>query len=546
MQTTTTGRPDPDPPPETEIGSRPERGGLASWSAAALWALRAAVVAGLCLTVLTLAKFPYDDAFIHLRVARNLALHGQPYFNLGEPVMADSSPLWLVLLAGASKAGFRLGPEVVAVMECVVVGALALVAERFLASVRGRAGPITIVAAASLAATALAVSGGLMESGLALVLLTGGAWALYAGRAGTAGVAFALAIATRFEMVIPTLVAFVACRDRKRFAAGAGLIGATELLLLLSAFGTFVPNSMRAKALAYHLPWTDVLGFFPGSLGFAALGAPLLVVASCIAGLAWWRARPAQAGIVAAVAALPPSLIAIYLAQGAFVFPWYGVLLVYPAGLAAWATAFLAPFRDQVPARGERRPRVVPWGALAIAAWGSIAGAEWTHVGRDVLAIRSGDLLSSPGVAVNARILAMARVGASLDHLCPDAVVMTPEIGALGWAFRGRIIDSVGLASPEMFPYYRADSRAAVAGDWAARLLIPARAVADLRPDVVVGTDIFFGSITAELTSFRGLSDYRVATLPWLDEAATGIRIPSDAGTLVTAARPPCANRLFR
>jgi len=43
--------------------------------------------------------FVCDDAFIALREAQNLALHGAPVYNLGERVEVGTSPAWVVLLA---------------------------------------------------------------------------------------------------------------------------------------------------------------------------------------------------------------------------------------------------------------------------------------------------------------------------------------------------------------------------------------------------------------------------------------------------------------
>ena len=46
-----------------------------------------------------LSIWPFDDAFIHIRIAENLIDHGEPYFNPGEAVMASSSPVWTWCLA---------------------------------------------------------------------------------------------------------------------------------------------------------------------------------------------------------------------------------------------------------------------------------------------------------------------------------------------------------------------------------------------------------------------------------------------------------------
>jgi hypothetical protein len=45
--------------------------------------------------------FPLDDAWIHQTYARNLALHHQFAYNVGEPSVGSTSPLWTLLLAPA-------------------------------------------------------------------------------------------------------------------------------------------------------------------------------------------------------------------------------------------------------------------------------------------------------------------------------------------------------------------------------------------------------------------------------------------------------------
>lgn len=52
--------------------------------------------------------FPLDDSWIHLRFASNLAKGGGFACNPGEPTPGATSPLWVVVLAAAAKAGIPL------------------------------------------------------------------------------------------------------------------------------------------------------------------------------------------------------------------------------------------------------------------------------------------------------------------------------------------------------------------------------------------------------------------------------------------------------
>ena len=59
----------------------------------------AIVAAAVLLPHAHLFDFVTDDAFISFRYARNLALHGQLVFNLGERVEGYTNFLWTVILA---------------------------------------------------------------------------------------------------------------------------------------------------------------------------------------------------------------------------------------------------------------------------------------------------------------------------------------------------------------------------------------------------------------------------------------------------------------
>lgn len=52
------------------------------------------------------SQFRFDDTYITLRYARNLALHGHLSFNLDDRVDGFTSPLWTLILAGAIRLGF--------------------------------------------------------------------------------------------------------------------------------------------------------------------------------------------------------------------------------------------------------------------------------------------------------------------------------------------------------------------------------------------------------------------------------------------------------
>jgi hypothetical protein len=62
---------------------------------------------------------------------------------------------------------------------------------------------------------------------------------------------------------------------------------------------------------------------------------------------------------------------------------------------------------------------------------------------REAYGVRARDPAQYPHYAEGARVRQCLYIGAELSSLFPNAALMTPEVGALGWTFGGRIIEMV-------------------------------------------------------------------------------------------------------
>ena len=79
------------------VPSADDQGAVQSlWQILAVWGF---VTVLIIVFHVKLIPYAYDDAYIHIRIARNLASVGVPYFNVDEPVMASSSTGWTLFLA---------------------------------------------------------------------------------------------------------------------------------------------------------------------------------------------------------------------------------------------------------------------------------------------------------------------------------------------------------------------------------------------------------------------------------------------------------------
>lgn len=169
----------------------------------------AAIVAAVVLVLhARLFDFVTDDAYISFRYARNLALHGQLVFNLGERVEGFTNFLWTLVLAAGIKLG--LGPVDLSRFLGVALGVatLAVVVRmslRLAGEERSRWHLVAPLVLAGMGAYACWCSGGL-ETQLFTFLVTLGFERVLGevelGRGQSSAVYFALAAMTRPEGVM--------------------------------------------------------------------------------------------------------------------------------------------------------------------------------------------------------------------------------------------------------------------------------------------------------------------------------------------------------
>ena len=113
----------------------------------------------LWIAVIALSRFPFDDSYIHMRIARNLAFQGVPFFNPAERVMGGSSPLWLLIVAGLFRVIGHPAPAAVIALECGIATALIITFDAWLREVLERASAwVTVVAIGIVSHAFLAVS----------------------------------------------------------------------------------------------------------------------------------------------------------------------------------------------------------------------------------------------------------------------------------------------------------------------------------------------------------------------------------------------------
>lgn len=400
--------------------------------------------------------FPLDDAWIHQTYARNLGQHRQLAYNLGEPSVGSTSPLWTAILAPPY--ALHLDPR----LWTYLLGALFLALTAWLLHRLSRR---------------LSPRGGLVP------LLTGAfcllewhlAWAAFSGmetilfvflsllvlerhlageRPLLTGLVGGLLALTRPEGVVLLLI--IAADTVWRPPQGTSRpswrsLGTSAVLLVgfllpvvpslalnMSITGNPFPNTFYAKQAEYQevvtsLPvwarlarvtFATVVGaqvlLIPGFLYAAYKGArersrPILLP------LAWW---------VALITIYALRLPVTY-QHGRYLMPAIPLLVL----LGVWGTEKL-PRLHRVP----KRALLLSLPVLLLIFW--VQGAQ--QYATDVRIIDSE--LKAAGLWIR-------------DNTPDSAIIGAHDIGAIGYFSERPLIDTAGLITPEVIPFIRSEER---------------------------------------------------------------------------------------
>ena len=400
-----------------------------------------------------------DDTFIHLQYARNLAETGELSFNRGHPAYGATSPLWVALLALLHKAGAGL------LVSCRVLSwlfgaASVILVYRITVALDGRtAAPVAAALICAAEAWLLRWSAVGMETSFAafMVLLVVSA-ALAAARSAAASALFGfvlfLAVLTRPEMMLLVPLATVAfafarggsLRRRLVFLPVCAVLCAVWLYLIHRHTGNFFPLTAGAKQ---GRPVFSYLLFSRSLIPARIMGATILLPwLAVLAGLAAgaFRVRPlgTMFGETANIREAPATILILL---WSFALPLSYVLLDFQV-----LSRYLVPVIPGVIILGTiacRRITSSLWRSpvrqrYAVAVFAAVVMAQSVSVYFAVV-VRPTKQFSE---ALETTIAGMGRW--LEENSARDAVVAAPDIGAIGYYSRRRILDLGGLVSPEI------------------------------------------------------------------------------------------------
>lgn len=226
----------------------------------------------LCLYIaIQLKPFAEDDAYIHYRIAENLAINQAPYFNQTERVMATSSFVWTSFLASLTFLKVPL-PNSVAIVNPIlnVLGSLVWTL-LLIRVVRKEISRALLFCFQVVYVGALLVSTyGQMETPLSLLLLGLGVLLVTDDRA-YGWIFLTLAVFTRYEIAVYALILGLVWTFSKKpiIEKIKGYIFVLIPFVVISIivifyYSTFIPNTVTAKNTVYQLTalQTTIMVFF--------------------------------------------------------------------------------------------------------------------------------------------------------------------------------------------------------------------------------------------------------------------------------------------
>ena len=400
-----------------------------------------------------------DDTFIHLQYARHLSLGNGLVFNPGERVYGCTSPLWAALIADGMALHLD-GLKVARLLGfCATLTSIALFLQLLRRTVATPA--LRAVATVAWASNAWmlrwALSG--METPLAVALILAGFVAFTEGQQWGArpvrtGALWALAALTRPEAVLLLLLwgVFLIVDTDSRAGLRRLVFGALPPLVIYGSwllfarlyFGTFWPVTLAAKAaggegLGYHVAnlWRQVkiVGATDGAL------AALLLVSLLFGGRRLWPRRMTAQRLVpwAWMLGVP----ALYLARGVPVLSRYLLPLLPILAWLAWRAADRWWVGDPEPLEARRRARRAGWFGAALAA---------LVVAQNLVVYQTKVLpqVTSFSNGLERSLIHWGKWFA--EHSPENAEIAAPDIGAIGYYSRRRVLDLAGLVTPRMIP----------------------------------------------------------------------------------------------
>lgn len=418
----------------------------------------------------------FDDAFISLRYVKNL-IEGQGFvFNVGEKALGTTSPFFVILLSAIGTLFKFINLIVLLHLISAVLGGLSAILI-FLITLKLFNSQFATVAAAltyALAAPLLRLEMSGMESSLVVFILLLSLYFLLEKKLIPLGTTLGLALLTRSDLIVYVLpLGFFAWKSvwpqkKRDFLEGGLAFGMVILaweVFSLVYFKSLLPGSIGSKMTVYsghfnllgqslRYAWEYLFG--PTVKSF--LGRSPIVLALAI-GVFSLIDKKNWAVLIFSLTGLAYLFLTLILNAPLFTFPWY----LTPFLLSYYFLAGIGFAEAIEKARFCLNDQMIRFASVLVLLL--IVGTSFRPLTYAIQTNRGGTNL------------AFQQIGLWLkENTSINSSVMLEPIGQIGYLSDRRIIDEIGLVSPQMQPFLKLMG----SKDW------PCAAVKNFSPDYLI------------------------------------------------------------
>lgn len=520
---------------------------------AALWPSSAVLIAAALCALFVSAQRPQpsDDAYVTFRHVRNLLEQGRPAWNLhSPPVLGTTSPGYLFVLAVFSKITGMARLEWAALYLNSIINAI-IVVYVFRTALRATSSFLPAILGAFLigvnSVNVLIYSQGFESALYTAVLLI----AVFYVQTGSARVAVILASAApliRPEGILltPLVLGYLLLVRKFRWNLIFCYFPIPAIWLVVSSvyYGSPIPHSLIAirEFSSIYYPYSgETVGLLGRLFEMPSRTAKLvveplfpLVVGSVWTHKEWTLSESIRAVLLVAgtatsfcicapqwkriaAFAIYPILFALLFGALNYTKPWYYPSVVTLAQLSlflGWCFLIQKVFQNAPGSGGLGR--FAAWRAnsaylavFALVAWGNklaLNRGEFDYADKGKVFARHpfGKLWE---LWEDQRHAHYRKAAELLNEVADDrTTALITEIGIFGTCFRGEVLDSVGLCSPESLAFYPPPKDDILRPDGelygSAETIVPTAMVMQLRPDYVVNSRAYIAHLLREDSPF--------------------------------------------
>ncbi len=441
--------------------------------------------------ILRFSFYTVDDAYIHFRIARNIAEHGLPYYNLDERVLGSSPHAWINLTALLFKlfgTHLTLIPYFAWAWTCA-----AFLLLRSLLSEKYSTTSATALSFVFIAIFLLPSAAGLMETPMATSLFLLSLIFLRRRNIFWFGFFAGLCIWVRLEFLALIVIGlFFVGKQWMRYFASAAIPITLYLVYTYYYFDTPIPLPVLSKPIVFAVSFTEFFSWLPNAVSYpipwryawpptlrAWTSGPALFVLFAI--LFYQVIRTSIFSWITLALSFSALVLLTYFAKHTFIFTWYVPLFSLPLAIA-------------ISLISSRKTLLICITLFFI----GLFNVFYIGVVNTLASINKEDY-SFDEYASGWRVQQYLKIGQQLYDKNPNSTLLTSEIGALGWTFKGKIYDGAALISPEALQYHPMN----VPHDrpWTAAGAIPYQVVNLWNPDLIVSIPIFSVAVRREIES---------------------------------------------